>query len=224
MVSSENSAPERLSSDGRGRILLIAGSATAAVLLAVGLSVYLFSSSALPVEYEPYRDDRIMVDYPRGWEVEVEEPEPQQHVSWASVSFVPPDGDEDFREVAMAMGWYEDPLHEDARTESIEAWNGAVQERGLEDHVQEELDLADYADVPRGWDAVLFEDTYTGLDHMAEALGWEETRRFGLALQVHLVEESGTTAYWIAWYGPQSERRAYDRVIHETLDSFAPRR
>ena len=77
--------------------------------------------------------------------------------------------------------------------------------------------------MPEGWDAAAFEDTYTGLDNTAEMLGWQETRRFSLALQIHVAEADGTMAYWIAWYGPQSERRSYERIVHETLESFTPR-
>lgn len=214
MVSPQNA------SDGRGRLLLIAGSATVAGLLAVGLVVYLLLPSALSVDYERYEGDWGSVDHPRGWEVR-EESEP--HASWGTVLFLAPEGDEDFPETAMAVGWYDGPTHEDAATEAVEAWNEAAAELGFEDWDQEELDPADYVEVPGGWDAAMFEDAYTGLDNTAEMLDWEETRRFSLSLQFHVAEAEGTTAYWIAWYGPQSERRTYDRVVHETLESFAPR-
>ena len=206
--------------DGRGRILLIAGSATVAAFLAVGLVVYLLLPGALSVEYERYEGDWVTVDHPRGWAVE-EEIEP--HASWGTVHFLPPDGDEDFPETAMAVGWYDGPMHEDARTEAVESWNEAAAELGFEDWEQEEFDPRAYADVPEGWDAAAFEDTYTGLDNTAEMLGWQETRRFSLALQIHVAEADGTMAYWIAWYGPQSERRSYERIVHETLESFTPR-
>ncbi|GHC97139.1 hypothetical protein GCM10007079_50380 [Nocardiopsis terrae] len=210
-------------SDGRGRALLLAGAAAVALTLVTALGVYLLSPEELSVEYDRYSAETFLVDHPQGWEPRVHGDEPHQS-SWGSVEFLPPEGAEEFPETLMSAGWYTSPEHEDAATESQEAWEEAMDELDVTDRSQRSLDPEDYIDVPKSWDAVMFEDTYRGFDNTALELGWDEDpERFSTVLQIHVGGTEGTTAYWIAWYGPQSELRAYDTVIRDTFNSFTPR-
>ncbi|WP_051049677.1 serine/threonine-protein kinase [Nocardiopsis ganjiahuensis] len=211
-------------SDGRGRILLSAVAATVALALATALGVYLLLPREVSVDYDSYSTDGFLVDHPRGWEQEVHGEEPHVQSSWGSVSFFPPEGTEGFPETGMAAGWYTSPEHEDAVTESMEAWESTVDELGLEDHDQRILDADDYVGIPGSWNATVFEDTYTGFEHTALEMGWDQDpERFSTALQIHVHNGENTIAYWIAWQGPQSERRSYEAVIRDTFNSFTPR-
>ncbi|GAA1460690.1 serine/threonine protein kinase [Nocardiopsis exhalans] len=208
----------------RGRTLIAVGAAVAALVLVTALGAYLLSPDRLSVEYDRYSADGFLVDYPRGWEQEVRGDEPHALSDWGSVSFVPPEETEEFPETLMSAGWYSDPEHEDVVTESLEGWESAMDELDVSDRTQRMLDADDFTDLPRSWDATVFEDTYTGFENTALDMDWDQDPdRFSIALQIHVSDGEGTTAYWIAWYGPQSERRAYDDVIRDTIASFTPR-
>ena len=110
------------------------------------------------------------------------------------------------------------------RQPELEPLMSSLDDLDLADHTQRFLDADEYTNVPPSWEAAVFEDTFTGFDGVALDRGWDEDpERFSIALQIHVSGDEGTTAYWIAWYGPQSERRAYDDVIRDTFASFTPR-